>query len=486
MTQILKNTFVLLLALTIFSCSNDEEIGTTKSDPVISQLQNSLHLDKFTDQNISKNLEVNWNDVKKTTANGIEIYEVGVIEKTPTTIESTIFQDKLKYEIIAVKNGNDISSYFIQAYSSLNHDLFPSTIKSLNNFTGTFKVFDLSGKPTDQLVVYNGKSINPSKNPDLNLLTTAINTFYTKTSTSEKISACNSYISVVTVIYADVFNITTFNGQIIGVYFMGERYLGSYVSYMSIPYACDQAGDPFSIIERQTTYRNISLRDLILYDKLDPCPKNVLEQLLYGKTCKIADIINKFNGNISKYNVSVESNDTGNTPAKTNKISDFNYKISLNNAGYTDGTQLFKAANLLHEFVHAYFLSIVDDYRNNQNAPRNYDLSSFPSLFQAFCDKNYPPSNKDAADAHHLEMANQYVDAIASALQEYNKYADPNMNIPLQTYKDLAWGGLIGTPIFDKTFPAGSDNEIRIRNTYAAEQIGKSVNNQNPAGKPCN
>jgi hypothetical protein len=238
----------------IFSCSNNEEIGTTQSNSIINQLQNSLHLDKFEDKNISENLQVNWNDVKKTSVNGIEIYEVGVVEKNPITLESNIFQDKLKYEIIAVKNGNDISSYFIQAYSSLNHDLFPSTIKSLNNFTGTFKVFDLSGKPVDQLVVYSGKSINPSKNPELNLLTTAINTFYTKTSTSEKLSACNSYISVVTVIYADVFNIVTLNGQTLGVYFMGERYLGSYVSYMSIPYACDQAGDALNIIERRSIY----------------------------------------------------------------------------------------------------------------------------------------------------------------------------------------------------------------------------------------
>ena len=75
----------------IFSCSNDEEIGTIKSDPIISQLQNSLHLDKFTDQNISENLEVNWNDVNKTTANGIEIYEIEISEKEMTKIKSGQF-----------------------------------------------------------------------------------------------------------------------------------------------------------------------------------------------------------------------------------------------------------------------------------------------------------------------------------------------------------------------------------------------------------
>jgi hypothetical protein len=268
MTKFLKNTSVLLLVFMIFSCSNDEEIGTTKSDPVISQLQNSLHLDKFTDQNISENIEVNWNDVKKTTANGIEIYEVGVVEKTPTTLESKIFQDKLKYEIIAVKNGNDISSYFIQAYSSLNHDLFPSTIKSLNNFTGTFKVFDLSGKPVDQLVVYNGKSVNPSKNPDLNLLTTAINSFYISKNLTSKVPECNAYIAYYTEMWEATYRVWRMadSGKFITMTFVGEKYLGTKVTYMATPYACDAGGDSFYMLERHSKY----ITTLVPY-KIDPC-----------------------------------------------------------------------------------------------------------------------------------------------------------------------------------------------------------------------
>lgn len=252
----------------IFSCSNNEEIGTTQSNSIINQLQNSLHLDKFEDKNISENLQVNWNDVKKTSVNGIEIYEVGVTEKTPTTIESTIFQDKLKYEIIAVKNGNNISSYFIQAYSSLNHDMFPSTIKSLNNFTGTFKVFDLSGKPTDQLVVYNGKSINPSKNPDLNLLTTAINSFYISKNPTSKVPECNTYIAYYTEMWEATYRVWRMadSGKFITMTFVGEKYLGTTVSYMAVPYACDAAGDSFYMLERHSKYITT-----LVADKIDPC-----------------------------------------------------------------------------------------------------------------------------------------------------------------------------------------------------------------------
>ena len=106
------------------------------------------------------------------------------------------------------------------------------------------------------------------------------------------------------------------------------------------------------------------------------------------------------------------------TPAATVYPAKFNYKIQIS-PDYTTATKLFRASNILHEMVHAYFMSIVDDYNASGNPSRNYDLNNFSSLFQAFCDKKYPPSSTVAANVHHLGMANQYVDAIASALQEY-------------------------------------------------------------------
>lgn len=76
---------------------------------------------------------------------------------------------------------------------------------------------------------------------------------------------------------------------------------------------------------------------------------------------------------------------------------------------------------------------------------------------------------------------------MALALQEY----DANYNVPFQVYQDLAWGGLSAAPIFDKKFPAGSIENIRITNRYKAESTGRSVgdgtpNAQTPVGKPCN
>lgn len=46
-----------------------------------------------------------------------------------------------------------------------------------------------------------------------------------------------------------------------------------------------------------------------------------------------------------------------------------------------------------------------------------------------------------------IKIANNYVAAIASALQEYQP------GLPDQIYSDLAWAGLNGTPVFETKFP---------------------------------
>lgn len=83
------------------------------------------------------------------------------------------------------------------------------------------------------------------------------------------------------------------------------------------------------------------------------------------------------------------------------------------------------------------------------------------------------------------------IDVIAQTLQEYNKSADPSGSIPYEVYTDLAWGGSIGTPIFDEKFKVGTPERLRVENRYAAEQTGNPIgyNNgqlQNVVGKPCN
>jgi hypothetical protein len=82
-------------------------------------------------------------------------------------------------------------------------------------------------------------------------------------------------------------------------------------------------------------------------------------------------------------------------------------------------------------------------------------------------------------------MANTYVNTIATALQEYNKYADPTGVIPYQVYTDLAWGGLQEAPIFKEKYPVGSLEYSRIVGRYNSESVNYTINGQTAVGKPC-
>lgn len=161
----------------------------------------------------------------------------------------------------------------------------------------------------------------------------------------------------------------------------------------------------------------------------------------------------------------------------TNLVNNYNIKISSN---YISATQLFRASNLLHEMIHCYFFSLVDDYTAKNN-PAIFD--DFPTLFQKFVDKKYPGS-KDSA--HHDEMANTYVNAIGAALQEFQTgLSVPNGQVPNQVYTDLAWGGLQEAPIFKQKFPEGSLDYNRIIGRYNGESVNSTINGQTPIGKPC-
>jgi hypothetical protein len=460
-------------------------------------LQKDLKLDQFTNKNIAENLTVNWQNVNKIEKDSAEIYEIEINQKNKIKLESKIFREELKYKLIAVKDNNGLHAYLIEAFSSFNHD-YPTVINDLKKFTGTLNVFELNGKNIGSIVVYNGKAKNPTGNNVLNPLKKAINLFYKPTNLTAKIPECNETSTAIVIdVVEDVYKVVSLQstGKILGAYYLYTREIGSYVSYMAVPSGCDTAIDPFHHLERTVSYDRSFLEDQITYAELEPCPEEVMTQLMFGQTSKIVDILTKFNANFSKYNVTVKSGtildgSAGNT-SYTIPNSKFNYTITVSQ-DFTSGTKLFKASILLHELVHAHFMSIVDDYNASGNPPRNYDLNSFPSLFQAFCDKKYPPSGTTAANAHHSEMANQYVDAIASALQEYNTgIAVPFGIQPDQIYTDLAWGGLNNTPVFDSKFPIGNIERERILNRLGCEQVGRSVETgtpkqQNPVGKPCN
>lgn len=227
------------------------------------------------------------------------------------------------------------------------------------------------------------------------------------------------------------------------------------------------------------------IEDYINDTELDPCPKAILGKLKNASNCDIANIFTKLGAN-TVYNLNIVSGDAGIVPAYTTRNSKNNYTTIINNEAYTSSNQLYKAANILHEITHAFFLSLVDDYSSSQNPAV---FNEFPILFQKFVDTKYPGSKEDA---QHEEMANTYVEAIGAALQEFQTgVALLSGKKPDQIYTDLAWAGLRDAPIYEKKFPVGTTERLRIDNRYTSEQTGNTIGagtaqQQTPIGKPCN
>lgn len=252
-----------------------------------------------------------------------------------------------------------------------------------------------------------------------------------------------------------------------------------------IIYTYEQGSDSWIGLPATDQLIAATIEEKIDDSQLDPCPKVILNKLKTASNCDIANVFTKLGVN-SVYNVTILSGNTGVHPANTIRNSNKNYTTTLNNQAYTSSTQLYKAANILHELTHAFFMTLVDDYYGSDNPAV---FSEFPVLYQKFVDTKYEGSK---LDAHHEQMAKTYVEALGASLQEFQTGVSvPNGVKPDQIYTDLAWGGLRDAPIYEKQFPAGTVERERIDNRLAAEQTGHAVGGssaqaQTPIGQPCN
>lgn len=229
-----------------------------------------------------------------------------------------------------------------------------------------------------------------------------------------------------------------------------------------------------------------AIEDQIDDSKLDPCPKAIMDQLKNTTNSNITKILTKLGAN-SIYTLDMVMGPTKQGYAQTQKISQNNYVITVANDRYTNSTQLFRAASLVHEIIHTYYLSVVDD---NNSPSTNLSLNNFSSLYQAYEQKKYPGG---VTVAQHDQMVKDYVDSMALALQEYylNNNTTPYSIPSYEVFSDLAWGTLQEASIFQEKFKDGDPAKERILNRYSCESNGQSIatgtpKQQNPIGKPCN
>jgi hypothetical protein len=218
--------------------------------------------------------------------------------------------------------------------------------------------------------------------------------------------------------------------------------------------------------------------------QLNPCLKGIMEQLKMATNSDIANVMAKLDAT-NEYNLTMKMG-TMTRPinyAETIKVSKNNYQTTVTQDTYTSASKLYRATILLHETIHAYMLSVVDDYNTY---PTNTPFTDFPELFKIYVSKINKVDNAEIAQ--HEDMANKYVDAIASALEEYQVNTPPLLSslADKQVFLDMAWSGLQNTDVFDAKFPLGSANRTRILARISAELNGIYSQGQYAVGQPCN
>ncbi|MEO8532715.1 MAG: hypothetical protein ABI441_03145 [Flavobacterium sp.] len=467
---ILSIAFIIVVILQ--SCNKDE-VETTKYELSVIHNQDYFQTVPFEESmNYLKDFQKQQSTQKKSNFNlridfdSFEQVDITDTDAKLTIVKATTGLKNVDSSILQIMINGELQTVLFNLIPEkrLNNKKKTSrVIERYDEFTGDVVVTDLKGIVLNDFIYESGKLVGEVKY---------------KTPDPIPLENVNVYIKPKTV---DI-NLPYI---LPGYQFRGEASPNNYFS-MGLAFASYQQTALVNELEKRITDKNLT-----------PCQKAVLERLKNNKNVDIARMLARLGAN-GAYTLNIVSGNIE-QPAQTEKTKDTNGNNVPNNytttisSNYTTRTSLSLAGNMLHEITHAYFLSLYDASYSGGG------LSTFidnPTLFQAYVQKNYPNNGiyvggvfVDQQDLHHKQMAESYVKAIAYTLQEFQT-GNTAASTVRQEYLDLAWGGLKGTPIFDKTFPVGSSGRSRILNRLGCEQSGSDTqsnggNRQYPLGLKC-
>ena len=234
-----------------------------------------------------------------------------------------------------------------------------------------------------------------------------------------------------------------------------------------------------------------TIEDNIDDSELDPCTKRVMDKLKLSTENDISKMINRFNPATSVFNIKMSTGKVRNTVnwAETTKAASSAADVNMVfNEDYIKGTlfgtrptDLSVATTMAHEIIHAYLISLLEDHLKNSSV----GINDFPTIFDAYVQQQASKNTSILPDAHHELIAGKYVNAIASAIEQFHLGDTFHSGYPRQVYLDMAWGGLKETKIFNKTYPQGSTYRDRILNRINTEMKGTPYQGYTPLGTPC-
>jgi len=234
-----------------------------------------------------------------------------------------------------------------------------------------------------------------------------------------------------------------------------------------------------------------AIEDKIDDSALDPCTKGVLDKLKLSTEKDVSKMINRFNPATSVFNIKMSTGKVRNTVnwAETTKAASSAADVNMVfNEDYIKGTlfgtrptDLSVATTMAHEIIHAYLISLLEDHLKNSSV----GINDFPTIFDAYVQQQASKNTSILPDAHHELIADKYVNAIASTIEQFHLGDTFHSGYPRQVYLDMAWGGLKGTKIFNKTYPQGSADRDRILDRINTEMKGTPYQGYTPLGTPC-
>jgi hypothetical protein len=211
---------------------------------------------------------------------------------------------------------------------------------------------------------------------------------------------------------------------------------------------------------------------------ISDCHEKIIKDLIGSTQSEFKRIFQKFNGNQpvpANYNVRFRYGDCGGATACTDPRLENGFAIiRINQKVNEKATDLSFARTMLHETLHAYLLF-------EEKFPSNCDLDC---LLKRYISKygggNYNPSH------HNLFVETKFLNDIAVELRNFANASGYNVNaLGDQFFKDMAWGGLHETSLFEAK-PQTEKNRIfaRIQDELTGKNQKYGNSNSSPLGLP--
>ena len=232
--------------------------------------------------------------------------------------------------------------------------------------------------------------------------------------------------------------------------------------------------------------------NLIINNNLGPCNSAIINEFKTAPASNpnLARFLDKFNFNTKNPTVYGLEIKIDNLPSPNKSVTNYRYLLPQTSYGdyvikidanfsYT-ATKMAKVRTLVHEIIHAYLISLIDDATVGTGS---IDISNYTDLINAIEQNLY---GINPSYYQHEAMANRFVGLIANVLKKFDGGTQPN-----QYYSDLAWGGLQNTDVYKALYPLDTENDQRITAINDAEDTNSNATTPDgitftPKSQPCN